>query len=87
MNFNPLALIDQSSSLQASRLLPPPTRIVLSVPTTLSFEGISGYLGCPSSHFNAALLENVDLRSFYEITPDTSRTSPFIGRKEMSEGL
>ena len=87
MNFNPLALIDQSSSLQTTRVPPPPTRVVLSVPTTFSFEGISGYLGCPSSHFDAALLENVDLRPFNQTTFDTSRTSPFIGRKEMFKGL
>ena len=72
---------------QASGYTPPLTRIVLPVLTTIAFKGGSEYLDHFFSHFDASLLNHVDIMFDDPAVFCFSQISQFIGRKESFEAF
>ena len=71
----------------ASRLLPPPTRSVLPVLTSLIFEGVSEYLEDFVARIDAPRLNELKVILFNQIVFDTPQFIQFIGRTPMSKAL
>jgi hypothetical protein len=65
---------------RASRLLPPPTRSVLSILTDFSFKGDSEYLDDLVAHIDAPRLNYLNVTFFNDILFDTPQLMRFICR-------
>jgi hypothetical protein len=65
---------------RASRLLPPPTRSVLSVLTFFEFKGDSEYLDDLAAHIDAPRLNHLYISFFNDILFDTPQLMQFICR-------
>jgi hypothetical protein len=72
---------------RASRLLPPPTRSVLSVLTRFEFKGDNEYLDDLAAHIDAPRLNYLDITFFNDIVFDTPQLMRFICRAPTLKSL
>lgn len=72
---------------EASRRLPPLTRTILPLLTSLSFKGVGEYLEVLFAWIEVPLLEDVRIYFFNPVIFDFSRISFFLGRKETVKTL
>jgi F-box-like len=72
---------------QVNRRPPPITRTVLSVLTTLIFEGAHEYFNHVFGHIDAPLLESVQIKFFHAAIFDIQQIPPFIYRIETFEAF
>ena len=72
---------------RASRRPAPTTRTVLSKLTSLTFQGVMGYLDHLFTHMDAPLLEDFDILFFNPVGFNDLQLSPFIVRTKTFEGF